>query len=204
MIVYRGMKYIQKIMVSGAMVFMLIIGFAHVSHAQVATTTLSLEDRASLIEQIKSEIQDLLVQLIAQLKIELSNQITSEVTTQVASSTAPVFGGVNITQVMANTSGVDIGKVSVVDGKGIIPLVIGNDSYVSGVARIKSSGDNNNTDYGLSWIREGTLPQFENLDAGDYTYSIKLYDRPYSQTDMGRSNSGVLANVGGTVTVPKQ
>ncbi len=195
MLVYKGMK---KIMKSSVLAFLLIISFTQVSHAQVATTSLSADDKASIIAELQQEIHDLLVQLIAQLQAELSAQIASSTPVVVSQ---PLVGA--ITQpVMSDSLGIGEISTSTVNKKivGTVPLVINANNYVGGVARVKGVTDPS-VDWGVSWQRGYAVPSFEGLASGDYSFTIKLYNRPYNETNQGK-DTDTVAEQEGQFTIP--
>lgn len=93
-----------------------------------------------------------------------------------------------------------IGDITVANGKGNVPLIVSGYSYVGGVARLKGT-EVSGFDGGQAWQSPSDAPSFENLDPDTYTYSVKLYDRPYDQTNQGKSTVGVVAEIAGTITI---
>lgn len=206
-------KYISIV----ALAFLLTIGAPQMSHAQVSDqgtiSTMSASERADLIIKLRA----LLVQLIAQLQAQLASQSASStpaVVVNVPVQDVPLFGGIT-SQTMTDLSLGNIAtttSVNKVDGKvvssrivGTVPLVVNATNYASGYAHISgtpSADGGSGLDGGFTWQNGYPVPAFEGLAPDTYSYSVKLFDRPYAQTNQGKDTSGVVAEIDGTFIIP--
>ena len=178
----------MKKYITGLFLGLSILVIPNIGYAQVAPMT--DVERASIIAEIKAE----LVILIAQLQIAIQEEIRNQVATQIASST-PI---IKITQPTMTIGAPAVGSTATIGTpiNGTVPFIISTQNYVGGVARVKGQG----ADYGVSWEKGSGIPQFEGLVSGDYEYSIKLYDRPYQNTHMGKDKD-TISEESGTFTI---